>query len=104
MLQMKKFFITNHQQEQSERLIDKLQARIVEYNERILGIETDGYGFMTKGYINSEEEAEKAENLIQKIENSIYNLRMNNGTWQDVLTIRQATEERNLLDEMLSMK
>jgi Skp family chaperone for outer membrane proteins len=57
MNKMKKFFITNKQREQAERMVAKWEARAEAYWKG----ETEGYGVGVVGYCKNDEQALEAE-------------------------------------------
>ena len=89
----RKYFITEHQREQAERMAAKWEARAEAFY-----IGGDGWGAGTAGYCKTPEDAERAEGRAQSIHTAINALLGGSGTWADVQVIRQAVSERDGLD------
>jgi hypothetical protein len=94
MKKMKKFFITNKQREQAERMVAKWEARAEAYWKG----ETEGYGVGVIGYCKNDEQALEAERIAGAIEKAIHALIQGFGSWAEVIIVRNAVQERNLLD------
>ena len=94
----RKYFITERQREQAERMAAKWEARAEAFYAG-----GEGWGFDTAGYCKSPEEAEQAEGRAASIHHAIDSLMSGNGAWADVLVIQQAVSDRDELDAQVAI-
>lgn len=96
---MSKFFITNRQKEQAERMAAKWEARAEAFYT-----DGEGWGLDTAGYCKTMEQADQAQTKAMEIYESIARLSSGCGEWPDVQIIRAAVAGRDELDAGLQIK
>ena len=89
----RKYYITDRQREQAERMAAKWEARAEAFYAG-----GDGWGVDTADYCKTPEEADQAQERAEKINIAINSLVSGGGTWADVQMIQSAVSERDGLD------
>lgn len=93
----RKYYITERQREQAERMAAKWEARAEAFY-----VGGEGWGLDTAGYCKTPEEAEKAEGRAASIHHAIDSLMSGYGTWADVQIIQEAVSGRDELDAQVA--
>ncbi|MFD0587784.1 hypothetical protein ACFQZE_07200 [Paenibacillus sp. GCM10027627] len=94
----KRLFITTRQKEQAERMAAKWEARAEAFYSN-----DEGWGYTTKNFCKTVEDADKAESYAKCIYQAITNLQNGVGVWADVQVIQTAVSQRDALDNGLNL-